>query len=189
MVARENQTSFGVQSDCFSYRHFFVKSGLRGLCHSILLAFPTLQPIDLLDSVNGMFLQENGKFFVRIEGRFESAHYLYDYFPDGSDEPIHGHSWKVEVFLESLANLRPDGISYDFLTARTKLLELVASIDHILINEHPDFRGVNPTSENIAKWFYAGLKQEVAATGGRVRRILIQEGPENWAFFEPEVTQ
>ena len=132
-----------------------------------------------------MFLQESGNFYVRIEGRFESAHFLYDYFPDGSDEPIHGHSWKVEVFLAGEGNIRADGISYDFLTARMRLLELVHNIDHLLINEHPDFKGINPTSENVARWFYAGLKEEVAKTAGKILRIVIHEGPENLAFFEP----
>jgi 6-pyruvoyltetrahydropterin/6-carboxytetrahydropterin synthase len=133
-----------------------------------------------------MFREESGNFYVRIEGRFESAHYLYDYFPDGSDEPIHGHSWKVEVYLAGNGNIRPDGISYDFLTARTRLLELVHNIDHLLINEHADFKGINPTSENIARWFYSGLKEEVAKTNGKIKRIVIHEGPENLAFFEPE---
>lgn len=132
-----------------------------------------------------MFLEEKGDFYVRIEGNFESAHYLYKYYPDGSDEAIHGHSWKVEVFLRGKENLRADGISYDFLSAKTKLGELVASIDHILINDHKDFQGVNPTSENIAKWFYHGLKNVVMTTNGIVKRIVIHEGPENWAYFEP----
>ncbi|HNF26801.1 MAG TPA: 6-carboxytetrahydropterin synthase, partial [Leptospiraceae bacterium] len=110
----------------------------------------------------------------------------YDYFPDGSDEPIHGHSWKVEVYLSSNSNIRPDGISFDFLTARNRLNELVHSIDHLLINDHPDFKGINPTSENIARWFYRGLKTEVSKKDGKVIRIVIYEGPENIAFFEPE---
>lgn len=133
-----------------------------------------------------MFLRESGKFYVRIEGRFESAHYLYRYYPDGSDEAIHGHSWRVEVFLSGEKNLRDDGISYDFLSARNRLLELVSSIDHILINDHPDFQGINPTSENVAKWFFHGLKETVTNSQGIVKKIVIHEGPENWAFFEPE---
>lgn len=132
-----------------------------------------------------MFKELNGSFFVRIEGRFESAHYLYDYFPDGSDEPVHGHSWKVEVSLASTKNIGNDGISYDFLRARNKLNELVHSIDHLLINEHPDFKGINPTSENIARWFYLGLKDEVEKSEGIIKQIVIHEGPENLAFYEP----
>jgi 6-pyruvoyltetrahydropterin/6-carboxytetrahydropterin synthase len=133
-----------------------------------------------------MFNQLDGTFYVRIEGRFESAHYLYDYFPDGSDEPTHGHSWKVEVLLFSTQNIGKDGISYDFLSARNRLNDLVKSIDHILINDHPDFQKINPTSENVARWFYAGLKEEVEKTGGKIKQIVIHEGPENLAFYEPK---
>lgn len=133
-----------------------------------------------------MFLEEKGRFYIRIEDRFESAHFLYNYYPDGSDEACHGHSWKVEVFLSSPANIRPDGISFDFTTAKKRLSELSSQIDHIVINDHLDFKGVNPTSENIAKWFHFNLKSEVGQAGGKVDRIVIYEGPENLAFFEPE---
>lgn len=136
---------------------------------------------------------EEGNFYIRIEGRFESSHYLYNYFPDGSDEPNHGHSWKVEIYLTGKNGIREDGISYDFLAARKKLSELLETIDHTLINDLPDFRGnpnqpetrINPTSENIARWFYRHLKEEVDRTGGKILRIVIHEGPENLAFFEP----
>ncbi|WCL50306.1 6-pyruvoyl trahydropterin synthase family protein [Leptospira sp. GIMC2001] len=132
-----------------------------------------------------MFLDEKGEFYIRIEGRFESAHYLYEYFPDGSDEPIHGHSWKVEVYLAGKNGLRADGISYDFISAKSKLKELVDTIDHLMINDLPEFKGVNPTSENIAKWFFYGLKSSVDETGGIIQKIVIHEGPENIAYFIP----
>lgn len=133
-----------------------------------------------------MFVQEKGKFYIRIVGRFESAHYLYNYYPDGSDEAIHGHSWVVEVFLSSNKNIDKQGISFDFLTVRQKLDKLILSIDHILINQHKDFQNVNPTSENIARWFFTGIKEEVAHQDGKVERIIIHEGPDNFAYFEPE---
>lgn len=130
-----------------------------------------------------------GDFSIRIEGRFESAHYLYDYFPDGSDEPVHGHSWQVEVFLTS-ANQKTgrDGISYDFLAARQRLNQLIDRMEHVLINDLPEFKGVaavNPTAENIARWFYAGLRPSVEPEG-RVLEIRIHEGPANYAIFRPE---
>ncbi|EPG64510.1 6-carboxytetrahydropterin synthase [Leptospira wolffii] len=132
-----------------------------------------------------MFFQETGKFYIRIEERFESSHYLYKYFPDGSDEPIHGHSFKVEVYLSGRKNIGEDGISFDFLTSKNRLKELVGELDHILINDHADFKTTNPTSENMARWFYYGLKDSVSAADGKVDRIVIHEGPENLAYFEP----
>jgi 6-pyruvoyltetrahydropterin/6-carboxytetrahydropterin synthase len=132
-----------------------------------------------------MFVKEKGKFYIKIEDRFESSHYLYKYYADGSDEAIHGHSWKVEIFLAGKQNIRPDGISFDFLTVKKKLSELIQSIDHILINDHPDFKSINPTSENMARWFYYGIKKEVKEAKGKVLKIIIHEGPENFAYFEP----
>jgi 6-pyruvoyltetrahydropterin/6-carboxytetrahydropterin synthase len=133
-----------------------------------------------------MFTNYKGNFYIRIQERFESAHYLYQYYADGSDEAIHGHSWKVEIFLESKTNIDAKGISFDFLSAKNKLNELIQSIDHIVVNDLQDFQGVNPTSENIARWFFHHLKDEVERSGGLIKRIVIHEGPENLAFFEPK---
>lgn len=139
----------------------------------------------LKDVVRG-FTEQPGDFRVRIEGRFESSHYLYNYFPDGSDEPLHGHSWLVEVFLgRHGGGVGPDGISYDFLAARRRLDELLARIEHICINHLDEFEGVNPTSENIARWFYAGLRPVAEETGGEILEIRIHEGPANVAIYRP----
>ncbi|MCB1158698.1 MAG: 6-carboxytetrahydropterin synthase [Leptospiraceae bacterium] len=133
-----------------------------------------------------MFSELQGKFYIRIEDKFESSHYLYNYFPDGSDEPIHGHSWKIEVYISGKSGIKADGICFDFLTAKKKLKELSEAMDHRLINEHPDFKGINPTSENIARWFYYYLQHEVEKENGKIKKIVIHEGPENLAFFEPD---
>ena len=73
-----------------------------------------------------------------------------------------------------------------FLDAKKRLQTLLDSIDHILINDHQDFKDINPTSENIAKWFYYNLKEEVKNSEGYIKKIAIFEGPENIAFFEPK---
>ena len=139
----------------------------------------------LLEDLKG-FSEQPGEFLIRIEGRFESSHYLYRYFPDGSDEPVHGHSWLVEAFLARTdGGLGADGISYDFLSARLRLNELVDRMEHVLINNLPEFEGINPTAENIGRWFYAGLKEVVEKEGACVREIRIHEGPYNYAVYRP----
>jgi 6-pyruvoyltetrahydropterin/6-carboxytetrahydropterin synthase len=132
------------------------------------------------------FAEIPGQFLVRIEGRFESAHYLYNYFPDGRDEPVHGHSWLVEVFLaHESGGTRADGISFDFLSARQRLDQLIERIEHVCINDLTEFQGVNPTSENIARWFYRGLNDVVTADEGRLLELRVHEGPANIAIFRP----
>lgn len=132
------------------------------------------------------FQDEPGDFEVRIEGRFSAAHYLTKYFPDGSDEPLHGHSWLVEVTLgRAGGGVGADGICYDFLDARRRLDQLCERIEHVVINNLEEFAAVNPTAENVARWFFRGLKQEVAGSGGRVVEIRVHEGPGNIALFRP----
>ena len=107
------------------------------------------------------------------------------YYADGSDEACHGHSGKVEIFLSGKENIRPDGISFDFLTAKRKVGGSYTINRSYSNQRHPDFKGINPTSENIARWFYSGLKAEVK-NKGKVDGIVIHEGPENLAYFEPD---
>ncbi len=128
-----------------------------------------------------------GRFSVRIEASFESAHYLYQYYPDGSDEPLHGHSWKVIVHLARQDHsVGKDGICIDFVPAGKKLQELAGKLDHAVINHIPDFKEINPTAEHIAKWICAGLMPSAAESGGMILKIEVFEGPVNAAVFEPE---
>lgn len=133
-----------------------------------------------------MFNEIQGKFYIRIEDRFESSHYLYKYYSDGRDEEIHGHSWKIEIYIASLYNINEQGISFDFVQLKEKLKKLCTELDHRLINTHEDFVGYNPTAEHIAVWFYKNLQSDVLKTDGRIQKIVIYEGPENIAYFEPD---
>ena len=139
----------------------------------------------LKDLVRG-FAERQGDFSVRIAGRFEAAHYLYRYMPDGSDEPMHGHSWLVEVFLaRSGGGTGADGIAVDFLAPRLRLDEMLARLEHVVINELDEFKGINPTTENIARWFAAGLEGAADEAGGVVREVRVHEGPDNFVCYRP----
>jgi 6-pyruvoyltetrahydropterin/6-carboxytetrahydropterin synthase len=132
------------------------------------------------------FHKLKGDFQIRIEGRFEASHYLYRYFPDGSDEPLHGHSYFVELFLARKGGgTGSDGISYDFVKAKERLDRMLSRVEHAMLNDLPEFRGVNTTAENLARWFYAGLRDVVEPDGGEVREIRVHEGPGNVALFRP----
>ena len=132
------------------------------------------------------FDQETGQFSVQIKGHFESSHYLYAYFEDGSDENMHGHSWTVIVTLERAdQGIDENGISVDFIGARKQLDKMLARIDHECINELSEFARINPTAENIAKWFYAGLKKVCADQKIKIISIKVYEGPSNIAIYLP----
>ena len=54
-----------------------------------------------------------GEFVVRVEARFEAAHFLREY--RGISEPLHGHSYKVEAELAARGGgVDGDAIAVDF---------------------------------------------------------------------------
>ena len=79
-----------------------------------------------------------GSFTVRVEARFEAAHYLREY--RGISEPLHGHSYKVEADLAARGGgIDSDAISVDFISARQKLELLARKLDYGCINDVPPF--------------------------------------------------
>ncbi len=119
---------------------------------------------------------------IRIHGLFESAHYLYDYYPDGSDEELHGHTWEAEVFINS-SQLK-NGISVDFLDVRKVFDELMLELDHVCLNEVKPFDKENPTAENLAAFIYERIKDAIPAPA-LAHEVRVWEGPKNHASYFP----
>ena len=123
------------------------------------------------------------KYQIRIHGIFESAHYLYNYYPDGSDEELHGHTWEAEVFISTNKKLQ-NGISVDFLDARKKFDELILNLDHVCLNELSYFKENNPTAENIAFYIFKNLKNSIPKNSF-ISENRVWEGPKNYASYFP----
>lgn len=116
---------------------------------------------------------------VRVIDSFSSAHNLRNY--EGNCERLHGHNWKVEVYLQS-EELDDVGMLVDFKILKKELKILLDSLDHIYLNEHPYFKEINPTSENMAKFIYDQLKEKF---GKMVNKILVWESDNSVAeYFE-----
>ena len=119
-----------------------------------------------------------GKYTVRVEARFEAAHFLREY--RGISEPLHGHSYKVEADLEGRGGgVDQDAIAVDFVSAKRKLEALAKTLDYGCINDVAPFTEVNPSAENIAAWFAEELQREVADEGAIVVAVTVWEGPVN----------
>jgi 6-pyruvoyltetrahydropterin/6-carboxytetrahydropterin synthase len=123
-------------------------------------------------------------FTIRVSARFEAAHFLREY--RGISEPLHGHSYKVEVDLAAAGGgVDADAIAVDFVSARRKLEALAKTLDYGCINVVPPFDKVNPSAENIAQWFASALGDAVADEKAVVRAVTIWEGPVNSVTFRP----
>lgn len=117
---------------------------------------------------------------LRVIARFEAAHHLTSY--QGSPEPVHGHSWRVEAVLEA-PELGPEGMAWDFVEVQGALRELAARLDHKDVNTVPPFDRVSPTTERIAAWFFAGLSERLP--GAPLTEVTLWEGPDCSATYRP----
>jgi 6-pyruvoyltetrahydropterin/6-carboxytetrahydropterin synthase len=126
----------------------------------------------------------SASFTVRVEARFESAHYLREY--RGISEPLHGHSYKVEADLAARGGgVDGDAIAVDFVSAKRKLEALAKRLDYGCINDIPPFTTINPSAENIAEWFAGELQNAVSDESAVVVAVTIWEGPVNSVTYRP----
>ena len=106
-------------------------------------------------------------FEVTVEAHFSSGHFLRDYY--GKCENPHGHNYRVLVTLEG-KQLEPNGLLLDFKILKDILKPVVEYLDHHMINDLEPFTTVNPSAENLAKYFFDETNVRLAqVTNGRVR--------------------
>ena len=104
---------------------------------------------------------------VTVEAGFSSGHYLRNYH--GKCENPHGHNYKVRVTLSG-AELDATGLLLDFKQLKQVMRPVIDRIDHQMLNELEPFTTVNPSAENIARYFYEQTNQQLSGmTQGRVR--------------------
>lgn len=126
----------------------------------------------------------SGDYAIRVEARFEAAHYLRNY--RGISEPLHGHSYRVEAELGlDAGGVDGDAIAVDFVVARRALEQLAKRLDYGCINDTRPFTEVNPSAENIAKWFAEELEEMLRSEKAIVRLIVVWEGPVNSVRYVP----
>ena len=89
------------------------------------------------------------------EFTFEAAHKLPLVSKNHKCFNLHGHSFKVKVCLDGPINEM--GWVLDFSELKTICSPYIEQLDHSYLNEIEGLE--NPTSENIAIWLWARLKE------------------------------
>jgi 6-pyruvoyltetrahydropterin/6-carboxytetrahydropterin synthase len=106
-------------------------------------------------------------FEITVEDTFAAGHYLRNY--KGKCEKPHGHNYKVRVTMHG-QTLDHAGLLVDFKDLREVMRHVIDRLDHQMINELEPFTTVNPSAENLAKYFYEETNTNlVKATNGRVK--------------------
>jgi 6-pyruvoyltetrahydropterin/6-carboxytetrahydropterin synthase len=105
-------------------------------------------------------------FEVTVEDSFAAGHFLRNY--KGKCENPHGHNYKVLVTLQG-RDLDKAGLLLDFKDLKYAIKGVVEKLDHQMINEVAPFTEVNPSAENLAKYFYEQTNVRLQdVTEGRV---------------------
>ena len=117
---------------------------------------------------------------VKIVTQFAAAHRLENF--NGKCESLHGHNWKVEVFLGG-KDLDAAGLLMDFGVVKARTKEVLEEIDHKYLNELAAFQDRNPSSENLACYLYGRLAGIFTDDRVKVRRVNVWESDTSCASY------
>jgi 6-pyruvoyltetrahydropterin/6-carboxytetrahydropterin synthase len=123
-------------------------------------------------------------FQISVDETFSSGHSLRGY--KGKCENVHGHNYKVRVTMEG-PQLDSIGLLCDFTHLKRVIREVVCGVDHKYLNDQAPFDVINPSAENLAKYFYDETTRRMNPTpeGARITRITIWETDTTTATYWP----
>jgi 6-pyruvoyltetrahydropterin/6-carboxytetrahydropterin synthase len=109
---------------------------------------------------------------LKILSQFAAAHQLRDF--GGKCEHMHGHNWKIEVFVRG-ESLGQDGLLMDFHEVKAATNRVLEALDHKVLNEVAPFHRINPSSENIARHIFESVGRELDSDAVTVSRVTAWE--------------
>jgi 6-pyruvoyltetrahydropterin/6-carboxytetrahydropterin synthase len=109
-------------------------------------------------------------FEVAVRDHIASAHQLHGY--DGPCKDMHGHTWKVEMVVCG-NTLNGVGLLADFKVLKATLKQVLAPLDHVVLNDLPAFKDLNPSTENLARYIFHALSAHTAPF--RLKHVQVWE--------------
>ena len=121
-------------------------------------------------------------FEVSVEQTFAAGHALRNYH--GKCENVHGHNYKVRITVAG-ERLDETGLLVDFLEIKRLMGTAIEFLDHRFINDLAPFDEINPSAENIAKYFYDRVQAGIDANGVRISEVKVWETDTSSAVYRP----
>ncbi len=117
---------------------------------------------------------------LKVITHFSAAHRLENFY--GKCEALHGHNWKVEVYLLG-SRLDEAGLLRDFGELKARTNEILQEIDHKYLNELPAFSQQNPSSENLARYLFERLAAVLDGDAVKVSKVSVWESDTSCATY------
>jgi 6-pyruvoyltetrahydropterin/6-carboxytetrahydropterin synthase len=121
-------------------------------------------------------------FEVSVEQSFAAGHALRNYH--GKCENVHGHNYKVRITVAG-EQLDETGLLVDFLEVKRLMGAAIEYLDHRFINDLPPFDVLNPSAENIAKYFYDRVSKGMDGGAVAISEVKVWETDTSSAVYRP----
>jgi len=123
-------------------------------------------------------------FQVAVQRDFIAQHFLIggDW---GAENFPHSHHYVIELVLSG-QELDQHGYLVDIVEIEAKLERQLATYRDKLLNELPEFSGINPSLERFTRILCEALSGEISAANVRRVKVQLWENEQAWASFELE---
>ena len=121
-----------------------------------------------------------------VRADFTAEHYLVggEFGPEGAP---HAHDYRIEVVLEG-DRLDEHGFLVDIVRVRAELDGLVGRYRDQLLNDLPEFSGVNTGCEVFSQVLASALAEKLGAAGPSRLRVRLWESTDAWAETQLDLT-
>ncbi|MCK4307973.1 6-carboxytetrahydropterin synthase QueD [candidate division WOR-3 bacterium] len=117
---------------------------------------------------------------ISTEAHFSAAHQLRGY--PGECREVHGHNFRVKIAIQT-SELKDLGFGMDFRELKQMLRDVIKKLDHRNLNEFPEFKEVNPTAENIAKYIWDSLNSKLKTQDSKLKEVQVWESDTNSVIY------
>jgi 6-pyruvoyltetrahydropterin/6-carboxytetrahydropterin synthase len=124
-------------------------------------------------------------YVVATRGDFIAQHYLIG---DASEleKQRHSHCYQVEVQLEG-STLNQQGYLVDIAEIERHLEDVLAHYRDRTLNDLPEFRGVNPSIEHLARILCGALSDRLKAPNITTLTVRVWESASAWALYRRDL--
>ena len=122
-----------------------------------------------------------------VRREFIARHFLIggDWGPENQPN---SHHYVLELQLSG-SELDQHGYLVDIVQVEKALADLIAHFSEHMLNELPEFEGLNPSLEHFARITALSLSEKVTARNITSVKTVLWENPSAWASFAVERSQ
>ncbi len=132
--------------------------------------------------------------YITRKEHFSSSHKLEnpEFSPEKNEElfgkcnNFHGHNYYIEVTLSGTPDSESSYVMDLKLLKKIIHEEILNKVDHKYLNDVEMFKGIIPTTENMAMKFWDILQSKVSRTNAKLYSIKIYETDKNYVEYRGE---